>query len=175
MDEGNHGFEVQARSVNGEEQSGSAFLDFVVDAVGGPSALVYPFQQNGSPGDTLVYQIIAEEVTELFAVECHIEIDDNLELIDVIEGDLQIEWGGHALVIQEINGSTILLSIVSVEGTNTSFAGTTSIITLKLRVKSTAPRNIETTALIITNLQYLNATLNTLNISTIRHGVLDVQ
>jgi hypothetical protein len=175
LDEGDHIFRVQARSINGDAQETSTALNFSVDAVAGPSALVYPYKHVGNPGDTLIYQIIAEEVLDLFAVECHIEIDDDLELIDIIDGNLQSEWGGNPLVIQEITGQTILLSIVSVEGTNTSFAGTTSILTLKLRVKSTTLPNIETTALIISNLQYLNATLNTLNISTIRQGVLDVR
>jgi hypothetical protein len=175
LDEGDHTFKVQARSVNGDAQATPTAMGFGVDAVAGPSALVYPYKHVGNPGDTLIYHIVAEEVLDLFAVECHIELGDDLELIEIIDGNLQSEWGGNALVIREIIGQTILLSIVSVEGTNTSFAGTTSIITLKLRLKETAPQNSETTALSISDLQYLNTTLNALNISTIRRGVLDVQ
>jgi len=175
LDEGDHLFKVKATSINGDSQESPTSLSFTVDAVAGPSALVYPYKYSANPGDTLIYQIVAEEVTELFAVECHIEIDNNLELLGVIDGNLQSEWGGNPLVIQEITGQTILLSIVSVEGTNTSYAGTSSIITLKLRVKSTTPRNVEVTALIIADLQYLNINLETISTSTVRRGVLDVQ
>jgi len=174
LDEGIHSLEVQARSVNGDEQTLPTLLEFEVNAVTGPSALVYPYMHIGNPGDTLIYQIVAEEVTDLFAVECLIEIDTNLELIDVIDGNLQGEWGGHPLIVQEIGDQSISLSIVSVEGANLSFAGTSSIISLRVRIRSTAVRNVETTALIIANLLYLNTNLDTISISTIRPGVIYV-
>jgi hypothetical protein len=175
LDEGDHLFKVQARSVNGDAQETPTALGFGVDAVGGPSALVYPYKYSANPGDTLIYQIVAEEVTELFAVECHIEVDDNLELIDVIDGNLQSGWGGNALMIQEITGQTFSLSIVSVEGTTTSYSGTASILNIITRITPTAEIGTEIAAVQISLLHFLNPSLNKIDIELIRAGVLDVK
>jgi hypothetical protein len=175
LDEGNHSFEIQARSVNGDEQTDSQLLDFVVNAVAGPSAIVYPYKQAGNPGDTLVYQIMAEEVTDLFAVECNISIDDEyFELIEVIDGNILGEWGGEALRIQDVTESSVSLSLVAVEGVMASFTGSTSIITLIVRIKSAAFSTSYSSAIDISNITYLNPDLETIDIAGVRSGGIHV-
>ena len=175
LDEGTHSLELQARSVNGDEQSIPTLLDFEVDAVAGPAVVVYPYIQSASPGDTIDFQVIAEEVSDLFAVECQIQFDDEiLELIEVFDGDLLTEWGGAALSIQEVSGSFVDFSVVAVEGSNTSFEGTTSILSLRLRIKLTANLNTEITAILVTNLEFINPHLELINLVSNRPGVLNV-
>jgi hypothetical protein len=175
LDEGTHNFELMARSVNGEEQSISTLLDFGVDAVAGPAILIYPYMQSASPGDTVDFQIFAEEVSDLFAVECQIQFDDEiLELIEVIDGDLLTEWGGTALSIQEVSESIVDFSVVAVEGSNTTFEGTTSIFLLRLRIKQSANLNIELTAISVTNGVFINPHLEAIDLVYNRPGVLNV-
>ncbi len=176
LDEGEHNFQVLARSYNGEEQTTPTSTEFVVDAVAGPAAVVQPYRQSGSPGDTLVYQIIAEEVTELFAVECDISIDDEyLELIEVVDGNILDEWGGEALRIQTVTDASVSLSLVAVEGTNLSFSGTTSILTLRFKVRPDAIISSEIMAISLSEITYLDPALEAIDITANRGGVLDVQ
>ncbi|NQV14686.1 hypothetical protein HQ531_04445 [bacterium] len=177
LDEGNHSFEIQARSINGDEQSTATLLDFEVDAVAGPSVLVYPYQQLGAPGDTLVYQIIAEEVSDLFAAECNVQFDgDFLEIIEILDGDILGEWGGESLVIQEMTAMSLFLSMVAVEGTNISFSGSTSIVTVAVRIRSSASNNSDNVNVIeINGAIFLDSLLEQTPLQTVRSGGLDVQ
>ena len=174
LDEGDHTFNLQARSVNGDAQETPTTLNFGVNAVTGPSALVYPYKCVGNPGDTLIYQIGAEEVTDLFAVECHIEIDANLELIDIIDGNLHSEWGGDALVIQEITGQTFSLSMVSVEGTTTAYSGTATILSIITTIKPTADIGSEIEAMLFSNIRFVNPQLEAMDIQITRSGWIAV-
>ena len=175
LDEGEHSFELEARSINGDIQEIPTLLDFEIDAVPGPSVIAYPYLHTAGPGDTLQYEIIAEEASELFAVECQIEFDsDILELIDVLPGSLQNEWGGTILSVQEVHNSSIDLSTVSVEGSNTSFSGTASILVLKLRIKSDVESTFGNSVIGITTIELVDPQLKTINIQSIRPGVLNV-
>jgi len=175
LDEGSHLFKVKARSINGVAQEIPLELGFTVDAVSGPSAIVYPYLQRANPGDTLVYQLIAEEVSDLFAVEVNISIDDEyLELIDVIDGEILGEWGGEVLRIQEVTDANISLSIVAVEGISNSFTGTTSILSLIVRIKPSAIIGSTDVVAQIQEITYLNSDLEAIGITAIRSGVIDV-
>ena len=173
LDEGNHSFEIQAKSVNGDEQPGSTLLDFEVDAVSGPAAIINPYRQFGNPGDTLTYQIIAEEVTNLFAIECAVSInEDYLELSEVINGEVLTQWGGEALLIQEMTLSSLSLSMVAVEGTGSPFSGTTSIATLEIIIRPSAMITSTVIAIEIIELTYLDPALTAIGDVSVRMGKL---
>jgi len=173
LDEGSHLFKLKARSINGVTQEIPLELGFSVDAVSGPSAIVYPYLQRANPGDTLVYHIIAEEVTDLFAVEVNISIDDEyLELIDVIDGELIDGWGGEVLRIQEVSDSNVSLSIVAVEGVNDSFSGTTSILSLVVKMTSAINPNMVMDVINPVDIVYLNDDLEAIPIMERRVGNL---
>ncbi len=175
LDEGLHIFEVKARSINGDEQEVATQLNFEVDAVAGPSGIVYPYLHSGSRGDTIIFNIVAEEAAELFAVHCGVRYDSNLlELLEVSDGTLKNEWGGTALSIQDVNEPFIDLSMVAVESTNQSFSGTASVLSVKLRIKPNAPSTSETTALTIEQIEFLNPQLEVLTAVSKRSGVLNV-
>ncbi len=174
LDEGDHAFAVKSRSLNGDIQVTPTALDFSVDAVAGPSVLVFPYKQTGSPGDTLVYQIIAEEVTDLFAVECHIEINDNyLELIDFVNGDILNVWGGESLIIQDITPFSVSLSMVSVEGDGSPFSGSSSIASMVLILSPSALISTTVVAIEVTEITYLNSSLIALDGVIVRNGELE--
>jgi hypothetical protein len=173
LDEGDHLFRVRARSMNGDSQETPTMLSFVVDAVPGSSALVCPYKQPGSLGDTLIYQIVAEDVTDLFAVEINISIDNEyLELIEVIDGDLFNELGGEVLRIQEVNESHVSLSVVAVEGASNSFSGTTSILSLRVLINATVDLNTTMDVIDLVNVVYLNPEMESITLMESREGVL---
>lgn len=174
LDEGDHTFRVLARSVNGDEQETPAVVEFIVDAMGGPTALVYPYRLSGSPGDTLIYYVVAEEVTDLFALECTIEFDDRVELIEVVNGNILSEWGGNLLVIMDSQPGYLNLSIASVEGTNTSFTGTSTIVSLVVRIKPSTPENGMFNAIIPSDVTYLRPNIERITTLEPRVGVIDV-
>ncbi len=175
LDEGLHIFEVKANSLNGDEQEVATQLNFKIDAVAGPSGIVYPYLHSGSRGDTIIFHIVAEEAAELFAVHCRVRYDSNLlELIEVFDGTLKNEWGGIVLCIQDVDEPIIDLSMVPVENTNQSFSGTASVLSVKLRIKTNAPSTSETTALTIEQIELLNPQLEVLTASSKRSGILHV-
>ncbi len=176
LDEGDHSFSVQARSLNGDSQATPTALDFSVDAVSGPSALVYPYRQTGGPGDTLVYQIIGEEVTDLFAVECNITLNDEyLELVEVVIGDILNEWGGTPLLIPVVSAGSISISVVAVEGGNHSFTGTSSILTVLVRIKPLVIFNAPIIALSIPSITFLNPNQEAAEVNLRRSGELAIE
>jgi hypothetical protein len=176
LDEGNHSFEVQARSVNGDEQSGSSLLDFEVDAVAGPSILVYPFSQIGSPGDTLECQIIAEEVTNVYATACVISFDtDYLELLESSQGDILTEWGGNSLIVEELADSSLSISMVASEGSSISFSGTSSLLELKFKISPIAIDAFGLEVIRISEITYLDPNLVEIDVNSNRLGILNVQ
>jgi hypothetical protein len=173
LDEGDHSFQVKARSINADVQLIPTAIDFVVDAVSGPSAIVYPYLQHASPGDTLEFEIRAEEVTNLFALEVEVFIDTQyLELIEVLDGDIVDEWGGDLLQFQDQTDSTTSLSMVAVEGESISFTGTTSLLYLKAKIAPSIPYNSIIHAIRILNTTYLNQSLDVVEISGTRVGTI---
>lgn len=177
LDEGPHTFEVKARSINGDEQEVPFVAEFIVDAMQGPTALVYPFLQTGSVGDTIAFHIVAEEVVDLFALECRIQLDDRLELLSVsIEGLLD-EWGGFPLTVIETQPDAIDIAISSADGVNNTFTGSAQFVTILAEIKSGAAGSGLINAVLISDVVYLNPDLEgtILENGFMRVGVVDVQ
>ncbi len=177
LDEGAHSFKLKARSVNGEEQETFQAVDFSIDGVGGPSALIYPYKQSCNPGDTLMFQVMAEEVTDLFAVELEVTFNsDYLQLLDISNGSITSEWGGLPLFVHEVHENSISISQVAVEGTITSFSGSTSLINLGFRVQPDAVIDPDVTKVIeVREITYLNSNMDFIPVHLLRSGGLDVQ
>jgi hypothetical protein len=172
LDDGDHLFELQARSVNGDEQEAPTSLSFGVDAVEGLSVVLFPYAQTGSVGDTLVYQIIVEKVVDLAAIEYDIIFDaEFFEMIDVIDGGILDEWGGTPLVITEMTDSSVSMSMVSVESDTNTFSGSTTIVTLLFRVLPEAFMNTSSTVIDLNKVVFLTPTHDQIEIDIIRSGV----
>jgi len=172
LDEGDHLFELQARSVNGDEQDVPTSLSFGVNAVAGLSVVLFPYAQPGSVGDTLVYQIIVGDVVDLAAIEYEIIFDaEFFEMIDVIYGSILDEWGGTPLVITEMTDSSVSMSMVSVESDTNTFSGSTSIATLLFRVLPEAFMNSSSTVIDLNKVVFLTPAHDPIEIDIIRSGV----
>ena len=74
LDEGDHQLSVQSRYLSGDA-SDVASVSFVVDAVAGPALMFYPRRHFAQAGETVTFQILAEEVTDLMMTEIHLEYD----------------------------------------------------------------------------------------------------
>ncbi len=62
LDEGNHRFLVQGRFMSGMIEDLPDTLDFVVDAIQGPALRMNPLKQKVALGDSVIVQIMAEEM-----------------------------------------------------------------------------------------------------------------
>ena len=172
LDEGNHNFEIQARSINGIEQLTAASRSFTVNALEGLTVVVFPYGQTGSAGDTLMYQIIVDEVIDLSAIEYRMIFDNQyLELIDVYNGSIVDEWDGIPLVITEVSDSSVSMTMVSVESDNNAFSGSTSIATIGFRVLPEALMNTSSTIIELNEVVFLNPSHDPIEINIIRSGV----
>ena len=87
LDEGNHQLSVQSRYLNGDT-SDVVSVSFVVDAVAGPSLMFYPRRHFAQAGETVTFQVMAEEVTNLMMSEIHLEYDPSvLEIMSISQGN----------------------------------------------------------------------------------------
>ena len=68
LDEGDHQLSVQSRYLNGDT-SNVVSVSFIVDAVAGPSLMFYPRRHFAQVGETVTFQVMAEEVTNLMMSE----------------------------------------------------------------------------------------------------------
>ena len=74
LDEGNHFFSVQSQYLSGDT-SQVENISFMVDAVTGPALMFFPRRHQAGVGETVLFQILAEEVTNLTAAEFSINYD----------------------------------------------------------------------------------------------------
>ena len=62
LDEGDHRFLVQGRYLSGTLEDQPDTLDFIVDAIQGPALRMNPLKQKVALGDSVIVQIMAEEM-----------------------------------------------------------------------------------------------------------------
>ena len=102
LDEGDHQLSVQSRYLNGDT-SNVVSVSFVVDAVAGPSLMFYPRRHFAQAGETVTFQIMAEEVTNLMMSEIHLEYDPSvLEIMSISQGNF-FQNGQNSIFLYEIN------------------------------------------------------------------------
>ena len=88
LDEGDHNVSIQSSYLSGDTSS-VASVSFVVDAVTGPALMFYPRRHIASVGETVTFQILAEEVEDLTAAEFTISFDTtDLEIISITQGSM---------------------------------------------------------------------------------------
>jgi hypothetical protein len=136
LDEGNHRFEIKARSVNGEEQLTSTAIDFEVDAVGGPALMFYPRRQLSLLGEIVTFQILAEEVIDLMASEMYLDYDPTrLEIISIIQGDFFLNQE-NSIFIYEVNTALgkVQISTTVLDGSLPVVSGTGDLARIQVRL-----------------------------------------
>jgi hypothetical protein len=124
LDEGNHSFEVQARSVNGDDQSVSTLLEFTVDAIKDPALFIYPYSQAANQSDTISVSIHVQNTTQFVSAGFNLEYSANsLLFLSSEPGEIIDSWGGGNLqIIDEITDGTQTILTFSIASINTEIS-----------------------------------------------------
>jgi len=135
LDEGNRQLSVQSRYLNGDT-SDVASVSFVVDAVGGPSLMFYPRRHFAQAGETVTFQIKAEEVTNLMMSEIHLEYDPTmLEIMSISQGSF-FQNGQNSIFLYEINAEAgaVQINTTLLDGDSPSVSGTGDLAEIQVKL-----------------------------------------
>ena len=135
LDEGDHQLSVQSRYLNGDT-SDVASVSFIVDAVAGPALMFYPRRHFAQAGETVTFQILAEEVTDLMMSEIHLEYDPAmLEIISVSQGSF-FQNGQNSIFLYEINttAGAIQINTTLLDGDSPAVSGTGDLAELQVKL-----------------------------------------
>ena len=135
LDEGDHQLAVQSRYLNGDT-SDVASVSFVVDAVAGPALMFYPRRHFSEQGETVTFQILVEEVTDLMASEIHLEYDPAmLEIMSVSQGSF-FQNGQNSIFLYEINteAGAVQINTTLLDGDSPAVSGTGDLAELQVKL-----------------------------------------
>ena len=133
LDEGDHNVSIQSSYLSGDTSS-VASVSFVVDAVTGPALMFYPRRHLASVGETVTFQILAEEVEDLTAAEFTISFDTtDLEIISITQGSM-FSGSGESIFHAENGSGTLSILTAILGGENPSVSGTGDLVTVELSV-----------------------------------------
>jgi len=135
LDEGAHQLSVQSRYLNGDT-SDVASVSFVVDAVAGPALMFYPRRHFAQAGETVTFQIMAEEVTNLMMSEIHLEYDPaKLEIMSVSQGSF-FQNGQNSIFLYEINteAGAVQINTTLLDGDNPAVSGTGDLAEIQVKL-----------------------------------------
>lgn len=143
LDEGGYVFSVQGRYTN-EDTSLTVHINFIVNAVEGPSLIFLPRRHIATQGQSVAFEIIAEEVDDLTATEFVLRFDQNLVTIDSINTGSMFKFNEDFIFHKKIDntsGSANLL-IGLLGGNDPGFSGTGSLAKIYLTKKTTTETTI---------------------------------
>ena len=135
MDEGDHQLSVQSRYLNGDT-SDVASVSFVVDAVGGPALMFYPRRHFAEQNETVTFQIMAEEVTNLMMSEIHLEYDPSmLEIMSISQGSF-FQNGQNSIFLYEINteAGAVQINTTLLDSDSPSVNGTGDLAEIQVKL-----------------------------------------
>jgi hypothetical protein len=137
LDEGNHSISVQSQYLTGDT-SQVENISFMVDAVTGPALMFYPRRQEATVGESVMFQILAEEVTNLTATEFSINFDPaHLAITSVTQGEI-FAASEESIFLTQYDNSAGTLSVITaiLGGDEPSVAGTGVLIEIQMNVIS---------------------------------------
>ena len=135
LDEGNHQIALQGR-YNSGDTSDVVTISFIIDAVQGPALMFYPRRHLTSNGETVTFQIMAEEVTDLMASEIHLEYNrSQLEIISVTQGSF-FQDGQNSIFLYEINteAGAVQINTTLLDGDSPSVSSTGDLAELQVKL-----------------------------------------
>ena len=135
LDEDDHQLAVQSRYLNGDT-SDVASVSFIVDAVAGPALMFYPRRHFSQAGETVTFQILAEEVTDLMMSEIHLEYDPSmLEIISVSQGSF-FQNGQNSIFLYEINteAGAVQINTTLLDGDSPAVSGTGDLAEIQMKL-----------------------------------------
>ena len=135
LDDGFHQLSVQSRYLNGDT-SGIESITFIVDAVDGPALMFYPRRHFAQAGETVIFRVMAEEVTNLMMSEIHLEYDPSmLEIISISQGSF-FQNSYNSIFLYEINNEAgvIQINTTLLDGDSPSVSGTGDLAELQVKL-----------------------------------------
>jgi len=125
LDEGDHTFYLQGKYTTGDT---SEIIDvsFTVDAVTGPALLFLPRRHTAATGQTVTFQVLAEEVFNLTGTEFTLDYNPSkLAIEDVREGTLFNSLGTSIFIYDNDPGvGKLTITAAAWAGDELSFTGT---------------------------------------------------
>ena len=144
LDEDNYSFSVQGRYSSGDT-SAVVTNNFTVDAVQGPALMFYPRANFSSVGSNVTFQVHAEDVNDLTAVQFNVTFDPSkLEIVSVTQGSFFLEFG-ESIFSFDFDNQTGSFSVVTAAlgGDQPSGMGTGPLLEVVLTVKETGTSYLE--------------------------------
>jgi hypothetical protein len=137
LDEGQHSFTVRAMHRNGITiEQNPPQVNFMVDAVKGPSLMFCPRRKYASIGQTFTYDIKAEEVSFMYGTKMSIQYDPSrVEVTGILAGALINSNGGSSIILPTIDSiaNTITIEIATIGRTPKGVNGSGVVATLQCK------------------------------------------
>lgn len=141
LDEGEHRFGLQGKYPT-DDVSDTVIVNFVVDAVTGPSLMFKPRKQDATIGSELTFQIIAEEVVDLAAAEFSIDYDPLFITIESIQQGELFQIGNqsifHVKHDETVGYITILTALLDAKSPSVEGSGVLAEIRLTINSLGTS-------------------------------------
>ena len=135
LDDGFHQLSVQSRYLNGDTSSIES-ITFIIDAVDGPALMFYPRRHFAQAGETVTFQVMAEEVTNLMMSEIHLEYDPSmLEIMSISQGSF-FQNGQNSIFLYEINSEAgaVQLNTTLLDADTPSVGGTGDLASIQVKL-----------------------------------------
>ena len=135
LDEGVHQLSVQSRYLNGDT-SEIERISFIIDAVEGPSLMLYPRRHITKGNEVVTFLILAEEVTDLMLTEIYFNYDPSaIDIVSAIKGEyLQNSENSIFLCdIDEVQGR-IQINTTLLDVNVTNIVSTVSLVEIQVRL-----------------------------------------
>ena len=141
IDEGSHTIAVQSSYSTGDTSS-VLTVNFSVDAVTGPALMFYPRKHEAFSGETVIFQILAEEVIDLSGAEFIVDYDPSMFQIEAVTQGALFQSGTQSIFHVEHNttqGSfSVLTAILNAETPSVDGTGVLAEVVVKLLNQGTA-------------------------------------
>ena len=136
LDEGVHRFQLQGKYTTGDTTA-TIEINFDVDAVLGPALIFYPRRHTTTQGNTVTFQVIAEEVYDLTGMEMVINYNPaHIGVEAVRQGSLFNGFGDAVFFSDDHPGAGRLTITCGIWGGELpSFTGTSAIAEIDVQLK----------------------------------------
>ena len=169
LDEGEHVMSIQSRYLSGDT-SAIVSLSFVVDAVEGPALMFYPRRHVISQGSNVIFQILAEEVTDLMAAQIYLGFDPSkLEIVSVTQGSF-FQNGQESIFSYEVSSGSIEVLTTLLSSSSPSVSGTGDLIQIEVKCLQSGSASVSFNGALFRDPNNLNIPIN-----DYVHGRVDIE
>ena len=177
LDEASYTFEVKSRYPTGQEEEQPEARNFTVDAVKGPAFTFYKRHSFPKAGGSFSVDVIAEEVTDLFAASVEVLFDPNLLEVTGItaydnDGDFFKSNGGDVVPFFEFDNQSgsVWIDIGVAAGDPVGVTGSGALANIQFR----ALRSGNSPLRFVSNPQMRDPENNSITINMAADGIVEI-